>query len=139
VTATIVKPEACILLHDTLLTPGSTDDACLRLRFAKDGNLYVGVGKPTRTSRDRRTTKFSYVRHSIESEQKHPAGFTAGRRMTLTVRYQASSGNGSLQVDDGPTLELTTARILGLSHIGLAVTSGGVLRLRSIHTKTEQL
>ena len=42
-----------------------------------------GRGQSTRTSRGtRRTTKFSYVRHAVESEQKHPAGFTAGRRMT---------------------------------------------------------
>lgn len=129
---TVVKPEAHILLHDTLLTPGATEEAVLRIRFAQGGGIYVAVGEPARVDRDRRSTKFSYLRHAIGTERKHPSVFTEGRRMMLSVRYLSATGTAVVRIDDGPPMEVKTAPILGLSNIGLAVKAGGVLRVRSI-------
>ncbi|HTM51204.1 MAG TPA: sialidase family protein [Bryobacteraceae bacterium] len=137
---TVVRPEACILLNDTLLTPGRIDEACLRIRFASEGGVFLAAGQPSRRERDRRTTKYSYLSQAIGPETKYPAGFAAGRRMLLTVRYHAASQTAQIAIGEGPALELPalelkTGRILGLSYLGLAAASGGVLRVRSIQIR----
>jgi hypothetical protein len=134
---TIVRPEACILLHDTLLTPGKIDEACIRIRFASDGAVFLAAGQPVRRERDRRGTKYSYLSHAIGPEAKYPAGFATGRRMLLSVQYRAASKTAQIKFGEGPAVAVKTGRVLGLSYLGLAASSGGVLRIRSIQIRRQ--
>jgi hypothetical protein len=134
-TVTALKPDAYVLAGDTLLSPGDPTEGCIRLRFAADGKVYLAVGAPTEVRRDRRTTIYSYLKHAFGAETPYPKPISLGTRTVVSIRYDAESSQAQIRLGDGPIVPLKTGRVLGLSWVGIVVQSGGILRIRSIHTK----
>jgi hypothetical protein len=134
-TITVLRPDAYLMMSDTLLVPGDVGEGCIRIRFAAGGKVYLAAGAPTEVSRDRRTTKYSYLKHAAGTEIEYPRVMPLGARTVIATRYDAEARRAEIRIGNGPAATLETGRILGLGWLGLAVHAGGVLRILSIETK----
>lgn len=127
------KPEAFILLGNSLLSPRNVSEGCLRIRFAGD-KIYLAGGKEERTQNNRRTTEYNYLSHKIKDEVEYPQGFKADQTLTISVKYQVATSKAQISINGGAPVELQTGKILGLTFVGLLVANGGQIRLQSIKT-----
>jgi hypothetical protein len=130
VVLSVFKPDCFLLWHDTLLAPGQVAEACLRVRFSKEGSILLGVGSPTRKKADRRGQAYSYRGYPVMDEKQYPRSITLGKRLRLRLRFNAVTQKASFCIDDGPEVSLATHPVFGLCHFGIAVAEGGFLRLR---------
>lgn len=136
VTATlqIVRPEACLLLADSLLPPGSLDSGCVRIRFTGEG-IFLGTGVPTTIQRPRGNTIYSYTGLPVQSEERYATKLPADGYSMLVIRFDAEKRRAVIHINDGPEAALQTPPVLGLNYVGLGITGGGVLRLRDLQVK----
>ena len=132
-TVQAVKPEAYILFGNSLLAPGKVDEACLRIRFARD-KIYLAAGNAGRLQNDRKTTQYSFLSHRIKDEVPYPQTIKTDDVINISVRYQAATSKAQISLNGGPPVELQTGKILGLTFIGLTVANGGLMRLQTIKT-----
>jgi hypothetical protein len=132
-TITVLKPQAYLLWHDSFLDPGKTDEACLRVRFADNGQVFVGAGTPRTKDlgqgNEHRPT-YSYLAYPVETEQAYPGKVKLGERFTVKVRCDVAKGEALLSINDGVEVNVPLGNILGLSYFGIAATEGGSIRLR---------
>lgn len=133
-TVQATKPEAFILFGNSLLSPRNANEACLRIRLADDGKIYLAAGKAETTRNDRRTTEYHFLSHRIKDEVSYPQTFKADEVLNISVRYQAASSKAAVSIKGGAPVELTTGKILGLTFVGLLVANGGQMRLQSMKT-----
>lgn len=129
-----VRADSYLLFGDSLLPPGETGEACVRIRFA-GGRAYLAAGTPRTAQRNRRTTVYSYLAHRIESETPYPAPLPADGFARVRLGYSASRSIALVRINDGPPVELRTGSILGLAYAALAVHQGGLLRFRLLRTQ----
>jgi hypothetical protein len=130
----VVRPEVCLLFGDSLLQPGSTDAACLRVRFTAEGAM-LGAGTAERADRPRGTTSYSYVRYPVRDEVRYPLPATGP--LQVSIRFRAAEKSAVIRIGNGPEVSVRTPQVLGLSYAGLAVSNGGVVRLREIRVKAD--
>ncbi|MBK9166948.1 MAG: exo-alpha-sialidase [Bryobacterales bacterium] len=130
----VVRPDGYLLFSDSLLPPGAAGEACVRVRAA-GGRILVATGTPRTVQRNRGTTVYSYLGYPVEREAPYPLALPADGRLRVRLRYSASRSAASISINGGPVVDLKTGPILGLTCMGLAVEGGGVLRVRSIHTR----
>jgi hypothetical protein len=133
--AAVLRPEASILWQDSMLAPGETGHACVRVRFGSEGRVFIGGGKPERLDRERRGAAYSYLGYPIREEKPYPKTIVPGRLFELGLRVDAASRQASVRIDDGPDVSFALPEVLGLCYFGLAVSEGGALRLRRFETK----
>jgi hypothetical protein len=136
----VVKPQAYLLWHDSFLDPGKIDEACLRVRFAEGGQVYVGAGIPRTRNlglANGRGPEYSYLAYPVETEEQYPAKIKMGERFTLRVRCDVAKNEASFSINDGTEVKLSLGKILGLSYVGLAATEGGTLRLRRLEVRNK--
>jgi predicted neuraminidase len=133
VTAQLLRSEAYLLFGDTLLNPQDVSECCVRVRLTNE-QAFVAAGTPQKRENNRRSTEFHYSSHSIRNETPYPAPLKAGETLVISVKYQAAQRKAHIRINDGPTTEVTTGEILGLSYIGLFAGKGGALRILSIRT-----
>ena len=129
-TLSVLKPEAYVLWHDSLLPPGRIAEACLSVRFSQDGSIFLAAGAPTRTGKERKGLAYSYLAYPITGEQRYPQPIVQGKRFQLTLRFSGSAGKAFVRINDGQEVGISTPPILGLCHFGVAVANGGAIRLR---------
>jgi len=130
ITLSVPRPDAYLLWHDSLLAPGQIAEACLRVRFSKEGNVFLAAGTPTRTNADRKGLTYSYLAYPILKEQRYPQTIALGRRFQVKLRLSAAASKVWFRINDGPEVSLSIPPILALCHFGIAVAEGGLLRLR---------
>jgi hypothetical protein len=129
-TLSVLKPEAYVLWHDSLLPPGWIAEACLRVRFSQDGSVFLASGVPTRKEKERKGLAYSYLAYPITSEQRYSQPIVQGQRFQLTLRFTRSAGKAFVRINNGQEVEISISPILGLCHFGVAVANGGSIRLR---------
>ena len=129
-TLSVLKPEGYVLWHDSLLPPGRITEACLRVRFSQDGSMFLAAGVPTRTGKERKGLAYSYLAYPIMGEQRYPQPIVQGKRFILSLRFSVSLGKAFVRINDGQEVAIPTPPILGLCHFGVAVATGGAIRLR---------
>lgn len=127
------KSDGYILFGSSLLSPRDPSDACFRVRFT-DGKIYVAAGSAERQEKNRRTTEFNYLAHRISEEKLYSASFNPGEPLEIFVVYSAAKSTARLSVNGGETVELTTAKVFGLTSLGLLVANGGQIRFNSANT-----
>lgn len=137
VTATVLKPDAFLLLHNSYLVSGRYDEACLRVRFAADGT-FIAAGTPVTKVANEPTTNYRYHAFPIEREVPYPVPVPFGQRFVLTIRCDVSRQDASFTIDDAPAVSVTLREILGLCYFGAAADNGGAIRLRKIETADER-
>ena len=134
VTVQLLRSEAYLLFGDTLLNPQDVSECCVRIRLS-DGQAFVAAGAPQQRQNNRRSTEFHYSSHSIRNETPYPAPRKTGETLIISVKYQAGLKKALVRINDGPSAEVSTGKILGLSYIGLFAGKGGALRILSIQTE----
>ncbi len=134
VTVQLLRSEAYLLFGDTLLNPRDLSEGCVRIRLS-DGQAFVAAGMPQQKENHRRSTEFHYSSHSIRNETPYPAPLKTGETLVISVKYQAAQKKALIRLNDGPSMEVSTGEILGLSYIGLFAGKGGALRILSIRTE----
>ncbi|MEZ5347500.1 MAG: sialidase family protein [Pyrinomonadaceae bacterium] len=132
-TVNSTKADGYLILGDSLLSPRNLDEGCLRIRIS-DGKIHLAAGKEERLQNDRRTTKYNYLLHRIKEETEYPKAFGSGEELNISVRYNSAAQKAQISVNGGPSVELKTAKVLGLAYVSLLASNGGNIRLNSINT-----
>ncbi|MGD9562415.1 MAG: sialidase family protein [Pyrinomonadaceae bacterium] len=127
------KPDAYVLFGNSLLSPRDPNDACLRLRFSGD-KVYAAAGTPERQQRNRRTTEFQHNAFRIGEETLYPTTFTPGTALDISVDYRAELSTARISINERETIEIKTAKIFGLTFMGLLVANGGQISFNSAET-----
>jgi hypothetical protein len=127
------KPDAYVLIGNSLLSPRNLNEACLRLRFTGD-KIFLAAGNEERLQNNRRATEYTFLSHRIKDELQYPQTFKSGDVLNVSVRYQAATSKAQISINGGTPVELNTGKILGLTFIGLSVANGGQIRVQSIKT-----
>ena len=130
-----LEPEAFLLWHDSFLEPGLVDQACLRARFSRDGDLFLAAGEPSRTGNQTAgttTCEYSYLAYPVNHEIRYPARLAAGGRFVLSLLVDVDARRAEIAVNDGPRLALPLGDIFGLSYFGVACADGGKMNLRKL-------
>jgi hypothetical protein len=135
-TLTVLKPQAYLLWHNSFLGPGVVDEACLRVRFAADGQVFVAAGTPRTKDLGQagQGPAYSYLAYPIEKETAYPTKIKLGERFTLRVRSDVGTKEAAVSINGGAEVKVPLGDILGLCYFGLAATDGGTIRLRKLET-----
>ena len=86
--ASILKPEACLLWHNSFLLPGNYREACLRIRFAENGQVFIAAPKPKISQMNRgfaHKLSFACPTYPVKDELLYPGRIEAGRPFTLKI------------------------------------------------------
>lgn len=132
----VMKPEASLLIGDSLLAPGAAGSACLRVRFTSDG-IMLGAGMPERADRPRGTTSYSFVSYPVRSEIRYPATLPDNGTVDLSVYYRAADNRSIVRMNEGPEVTLTMPPILGLSYMSFVVSGGGAIAIRELRINSK--
>jgi len=132
-TATVLRPDAYLLLHNSYLPHGRYDKACLRVRFGPEG-VFLAAGTPRVMDSGDQTTRSHYLAYPIERETPYPAPVPFNRRFTLTIYCDITRREAICSIDGGPAVSLPLGNILGLCYVAVAADNGGALRVRKIET-----
>jgi hypothetical protein len=131
-TLTVLKPQAYLLWHNSFLDPGQVDEACLRVRFADNGQVFVAAGTPRTKDLGQagRGPAYSYLAFPIEKETAYPTKIKLGERFTVRVQYDIARSEARVSINDGTEVKVPLGNILGLCYLGIAATDDGSIRLR---------
>jgi len=132
-TVKVPRSDAYLLFNNSLLSPRSADEACLRVRFS-DNKIFVGAGKAKTTENNRRTTQYQYSAPKITDEVLYTGIFEPEEALKVRVRFNAATSIARVTIGDANAVELKTEKILGLTFVGLFVGNGGKLRFNSMTT-----
>lgn len=133
VTVRLLKNDAYLLFTDTLPDPHNVSESCVRVRLS-DGKAFVAAGTPREKQNNRKLTEYRYLSHAIENEVPYPTALGSDRIFTLALRYDSAQQKATVRINDGPSVEVSTGNILGLSYLGFMVGQGGALRILSVET-----
>jgi hypothetical protein len=125
--------DAYLLFGNSLLSPRSADEACLRIRFG-GGKIFVGAGRAARAENNRRTTEYQYSSHRIKDEAEYPRSYTPQEALNVLVRFNASTSKARVAINDAKSVEVDIDKIFGLTFVGLLVGNGGKMRFHSMTT-----
>jgi hypothetical protein len=140
VTVHVVKPEAFLVWHNSYLYPGQIDDACLRVRFAAGGRVFMAAGSPevdgvVYAGGDWAT--YSHLAYPIRDEVEYPRQVAPGEVLTLTLRIRAAEQTASFVINDGPEVAVRIGNILGLCYFGIAAATSGAIRLAGFQLRND--
>jgi len=136
ITATALKPDAYLLLHNSYLASGRYEEACLRVRFGMEG-VFLAAGTPQVKESGDQTTHSHYLAYPIERETLYPAPVPFDRRFTLAIHCDTARHLASFTIDDGPAVSLPLSNITGLCYVAIAADNAGAIRVRKIETADE--
>lgn len=129
----VVKPEAYILFGASLLSPTNPDEGSVRIRFSDQGT-HIATGKAVRSQNNRKSTEYIFTSYQISEEVIYPNPASPEEILNISVLYQFRKNEVTIKINDGPSINLETEKIIGLSYIGIIVDHSGQIRFKSIET-----
>lgn len=137
ITASVIKGDSHILLHNSFLNPGEVKEAVLRVRFASNGKVYVAAGIPQvkDVKWPKWGPKYTCLSYPIRKEVLYPKKIKIRKRFNLEINCEAIKRKLTVSINNGKKVELQTGNILGLCYIGIAATKVGSVKIRRIESK----